>query len=936
MQKSRLISILCLMLVSLAATAQNRSANNASVRGVVLEQGTNVPVEFAVVILSPSQQHTTTDKEGRFEFKQVEPGPSTLTIQFVGMETLERNIEVAAGKAHEYSFEMVTANFRLEEVTVTATQNRAGQATASNISRQAMDHLQTSSIADIMALLPGGSIVNPTLSSSTSITLRSTFDGVGSSYTTYGAEMNSLGTAIIVDGAPVSNNANLQTLAASISGGADNTTSGVDIRGLSTDNIESIEVIRGIPSAQYGDLTTGAVIVKSKAGKDPLSIRLKANPNTYQASASKGFSLGTNAGNMNLSGDYAYSTARLYEAYDYYQRFNVKGLWTKTFGENFNTNTSLDLNYRKDTREQNPDDERSQYSTRGEEKGLRLNSYGTWNIQKGWLKSLNYSLSFSYADKRNTVSQLLTNAESLHSTCIYDGAVVSNAYNKDIYDINGNKITNIPAGVSDAYVTMLPYTYFSTYDILGKELNGYAKLTANFNKRWQNVNNHILIGMDYKTDGNLGEGKVYDDTKPPFRSASGANSSYRKRPYKDIPFIHQIGLFLEDTYKQTFGKNELNITAGARFDYINGKTVLAPRLNGALELFSGTVTLRGGWGITAKAPTAIYLYPEKAYFNYNNYYYDGTGDIVSTIRVFDTSNPDLEVAKNRKAEVGFDLKLFGKYRLSVTAYDELMKNGYNLGSDLSSYQLIEYTKYNAVKNAEGNYVPSLDRTYNIFSSYAKPLNNIYSHNRGIEFDLDLGRFDAIRTAFTLSGAYMQSVYRNQGNTFGENADGNKLEKHIAIYEEGLYTRCKDRFISTLRITHNIPQIGFVVTLATQVNWLEKFWTEYGNDTMFLQYISYKDGKVYNFDPSKIDDPEFAYMKPSVAGNRFIVEQYFPTVTFNINISKEIGDLLTASFFANNMFNSRPLYESKMNPGSFTELLSDNVLYFGFDLKINIK
>ncbi|HOH31260.1 MAG TPA: TonB-dependent receptor, partial [Candidatus Hydrogenedentes bacterium] len=178
---------------------------------MVLEQGTNVPVEFAVVILSPSQQHTTTDKEGRFEFKQVEPGPSNLTIQFVGMETLERNIEVAAGKAHEYSFEMVTANFRLEEVTVTATQNRAGQATASNISRQAMDHLQTSSIADIMALLPGGSIVNPTLSSSTSITLRSTFDGVGSSYTTYGAEMNSLGTAIIVDGAPVSNNANLQT-----------------------------------------------------------------------------------------------------------------------------------------------------------------------------------------------------------------------------------------------------------------------------------------------------------------------------------------------------------------------------------------------------------------------------------------------------------------------------------------------------------------------------------------------------------------------------------------------------------------------------------------------------------------------------------------------------------------------------------------------------
>lgn len=127
----------------------------------------------------------------------------------------------------------------------------------------------------------------------------------------------------------------------------------------------------------------------------------------------------------------------------------------------------------------------------------------------------------------------------------------------------------------------------------------------------------------------------------------------------------------------------------------------------------------------------------------------------------------------------------------------------------------------------------------------------------------------------------------------------------------------------------------MITLATQVNWFEKFWTEYGNDTMFIKYISYKDGKVYDFDPSKKDDPEFAYMFDARSDNRFIVEQYFPTVTFNLNISKEIGERLTASFFVNNMFNSRPLYESKKSPGSFTELLGGNRLFFGFDLKVNI-
>ena len=33
--------------------------------------------------------------------------------------------------------------------------------------------------------------------------------------------------------------------------------SGVDMRSVSTDDIESVEVVRGIPSVEYGDLTSG-------------------------------------------------------------------------------------------------------------------------------------------------------------------------------------------------------------------------------------------------------------------------------------------------------------------------------------------------------------------------------------------------------------------------------------------------------------------------------------------------------------------------------------------------------------------------------------------------------------------------------------------------------------------------------------------------------
>ena len=956
MYKLRLLAALFVMMLPVALSAQQSkdAGKYAQIKGVVtMESAQGEPVGFATIHLSPQDVYTTTELDGSYNLKNVEPGKTNISIQFVGMETIDTLVTLSAGKVHTFNFVMQETNFRLSEVTVLAEQSKAGESTASNISRQAMDHLQANTVKDVMQLLPGASIQNSNMAVANNIYIRTIAPESNSRSATTAssdahANMNSLGTAIIMDGAALSNNANMQVLSATVSGVNSNVgvgsspAGGYDLRAISTDNIESVEVIRGIPSAQYGDMTSGAVIIKTKAGKEPLRVKLHINPYTYSAAVSKGLQLGGKGGALSLGGDYAYDARQQELSHQYYQRFTLRGLWSKTFGENLTANTTLDLKYRKDTREQNPDDERSQLALGAKEIGFRFNTNGTLlTPNAGWLKRLNYTVSFSYDNKHSYRQSMLSNAFAPYLMSTVDGTVISNRPGQKVYDKDGNEITNVSAAEQGYYGTYLPYSYFSRYDIYGEEINFQASLKANFNKRWENSYNNLLVGADFKTDGNVGKGTVYDITTPP-NSTSG-DAGWRPRAFKDIPFINQLGIYVEDVFSHNFGKHELKLTGGLRFDLINGKQAITPRFNGSFEIVPGHLYLRGGWGILAKAPTSLYLYPQEAYFEYVNFNNLGDENVpedqqlfIGTTRVFETSNPDLKIAKNTKSEIGFDFKFNdNKMGISVTGYHEQLRNGYSMGKDFSCFNLVPYKVYKIYEERSAE-IPILElaEEYNVWATYSKPMNTLETTSKGIEYEINLGRIDAIRTQININGAWMQDMKVNNNWSYSTNSNGNNLERHIGVYEKGVERDFKERFNTTLRLTHNIPSIGFVITLTAQANWKTSWWTEYGNDTMFAKYISYLDGKVYDFDPSKKDDPEFAYLFDVPNERRFMVETYKPYVLFNINVSKELGDLLTASFFANNVFNSRPLYESKMYPGSFTELGMPT--FFGFDLKLNIR
>lgn len=514
--KHILLPAFIMLAVSVAGIGTSYAqATSATLKGKVVEmEDGQTPVGFATVQVLPHGLATATNNNGEFIFRNIAPGRVNVRIDFLGMEPVDTTIHLAPGSEALYVFKMQHSSFRLDEVSVVAQESKAGRATASNISRQAMDHLQTSSLADIMQLLPGGVTENPNLSIAKTFSIRTSGRTA--------SEMNSLGTSIIVDGSPLSNNANMQTLSPAISGGGvavaggSSPSSGLDIRSISTDNIESIEVIRGIPSVEYGDLTSGAVIVRSKAGREPLTIRFKTDPRIYQTSVSKGLSLGEKAGNLNISGDYAYSVSDVTQSYAFYQRATAKAMYSNLFG-NLSSNTSFDFSLGKDTRLRNPDDERNQLATGANDMGFRLNTNGTWNINRGWLKNIKYAVSGNYRDKHSFRQELLGNAFAAYSMSETDGAVLSNRPGQKVYDINGKELTNIPGSETGLIATFLPNEYFSRYDIYGKEVNIFANVNATFSKTVGNVTNRILVGAGFKSDGNLGDGKVYDLNNPPYR-----------------------------------------------------------------------------------------------------------------------------------------------------------------------------------------------------------------------------------------------------------------------------------------------------------------------------------------------------------------------------------------------------------------------------------
>ena len=261
-------------------------AQNITLSGTVTNQKNGKPVEFASILLKESGLWAVSDAKGKFTVKNIPQGKATLVVRCLGYATHQITVLVN-GKTPTLQIQLQEDNLKLNEVEVVASKKNDEATTSYTIDRLALDNQQVVNISDIMSLLPGGKTVNSSLTSNHRIALRSEEKGEKGN--------TSFGTAVEVDGVRLNNN--------SVMG----ETLGPGTRTVGTSNVESVEIVTGVPSVEYGDLSNGVVKVNTRKGKSPFIVEGKLNINTRQIALNKGFDLGRNGGLFNFSIEHARS-----------------------------------------------------------------------------------------------------------------------------------------------------------------------------------------------------------------------------------------------------------------------------------------------------------------------------------------------------------------------------------------------------------------------------------------------------------------------------------------------------------------------------------------------------------------------------------------------------------------------------------------------------
>ncbi|TXJ28920.1 MAG: TonB-dependent receptor [Chitinophagaceae bacterium] len=713
------------------------------------------PVAFASVTIPSLDLSAGANDKGEFIFQKLPAGKFTIQISCLGFARRSFDIEVKQNIA-DLIFKLEELDLTLKEVVVTANRNTNTLSTSYIMDRTALDHMQMLSVADVTSLLPGGK-TNRNLHLATASSQPISING------STGEKGNPLfGVAVELDGVRLSNTSTPGVI-------------GTDTRNIASSNIESVEIVTGLPSVEYSDLTNGLVKINTRKGKSPFILELMTKPNTKQVALSKGVELGPDAGVLSMNLEHTQSISDIASPYTSYKRnnlgINYSNVLNRKTGRPLFLEIGLNGNIGGYNSKSDPDQFVNTYD-KSKDNALRGNLSLKWQTNKPWLTSIEATGTFNFNNRTTEISSNQSvSASSAAIHAMQEGYYVGQRY-----------IDN-----PSAEIILIDPGYWYQLGFNEDKSNNYsARLKANWNRQFNNINNHLLIGGEWTSSSNSGRGTYYADMR--------YAPTWRPYPYSDLPAIRNYALFAEDRVHVRFPHSSLRLMAGLRSDITaiagseyNNLNSLSPRFTAEYSFFEkvhqklSELRLRVSWGKTVKLPSFSILYPQVNYRDILAFAPGTTADGKTFYAYYSTPNtplynPGLKWQQNTLREINLEGTISG-VKIMITASLDKTNNPYTSTNTYSSFTY----KFTDQSNLEDLPIPVADRLYSIDKatgivtvsdrtgaypsqtvsyreitrgiSSNKPANGSPVTRKKLSWIVDFKQMPSIKTAFRVDGNY---------------------------------------------------------------------------------------------------------------------------------------------------------------------------------------
>lgn len=888
LRESSILVCLLLPIGSLAATIGIK----------VTDKSTGQPIEFAAVSITGEEGTSLgglTDTDGAFT-TSADSGRWQISITAIGYTPVKQAISIGTDSVSR-QIDLTPSYTQIGEVVVTAREGR-GISSASLIDRAAMEHLQPSSFTDLIELLPGAISKDPDMSKGNFANLRE-----ARNIQADGFDTSSLGTSFVVDGVSVNTNAEMQATADSNRSSRLSTGKGVDMRSISTDDIESVEIVRGIASAEYGEVTSGLVNIKRKQGDAGLQARFKADMQSQLFYIGKGVNMPSTDWTMNFSVDYLDSKIDPRNNRENFKRVTASVRSSKKWKSNSLTtiwNSSLDYNGTFERDKNDPDltvNNTVDFYT-SDKHGISWNNNLLFTSGKGFFHSLVLTTGLSYT------------SEKLHQ----DKTVASSR----LYPM---PISTTPG---DNYVGYLPMKYEATLDVYGKPVTALIKIASRFRYSFATISSTLKAGAQWDFSKNYGRGQIYDLMRP-----ITAGNNKRPREFNDIPAMNQFSAYVENSSDINLGNHAIELQIGLRETqllnldskyYLNNRPYIDPRINIKWQLpqlfLSGKPVgweIAGGLGWHTKMPVAAYLFPDLIYTDYPqlNYYHNIEEYRTMNVRTFveDITNYDLRAARNFKWEIRGDIT-YGGNRLSVTYFREDMKDAFRMAPEVHRYSFRQFdaSQYNPEETGHAPTIDELPWTEDKrIAVISRASNSSRVKKEGVEFTFSSCRIPVIRTRLTINGAWFRTTLSNsEGLWYKPSAVVNGVELQYAGFYNDTEGNEYQSFNTNFTFDTDIPRLGLNFSIAIQNMWFTS--TRMLSRSGIPDYYTGVDGDILPYTPDMADDPYLGRLIRTYTSTAFDERRVPVATTFNIKATKKLwNDRIGIAIYVNRFLSITPDY-----------------------------